>query len=83
MPSLELVQREALRRRIRVREEAGSGRITTLLIALTALFLVAGGVPAMMNNACKTSHHSWCRPEQIGGHSHSSRPPRTPPAVSS
>jgi hypothetical protein len=56
---------------------------TTLLIALTALFLVAGGVLAVMNNACKTSHHSWCRPAQIGGHSHSSRPPRVQSAVSS
>jgi len=25
-------------------------------------FVVVGGTLAMMNNACKTSHHSWCRP---------------------
>jgi hypothetical protein len=56
---------------------------TTLWIAFTALLLMAGGVLATMNNACKTSPHSWCRPAQIGGDSHSSRPPKVPLAVSS
>jgi hypothetical protein len=44
---------------------------------------MAVGTLAMMNNACKTSHHSWCRPAQIGGHSHSIRPPKVQSAVSS
>jgi hypothetical protein len=56
---------------------------TTLWIAFTVVLLAAGGVLAMMNNACKTSHHSWCRPAQIGGHSHSIKPSRAPSAVSS
>ena len=56
---------------------------TTLLIAFTTVLLVVGGGLAMMNNACKSSHHSWCRPAQIGGDSHSSRPPRVQSAVSS
>jgi hypothetical protein len=56
---------------------------TTLWIAFTALLLVAGGVLATMNNACKTGHYSWCRPAQIGGHSHSIKPARVPSAVSS
>ena len=39
-----------------------------VLIALAAVFLVfSGGALVMMNNACKTSHHSWCRPVHISG----------------
>jgi hypothetical protein len=40
----------------------------TLLIAFAAVLLaVSGGALAMMNNACKTGHHSWCRPVHISG----------------
>jgi hypothetical protein len=30
------------------------------LIVVTALVLIAVGALAFMNNACKTSQHSWC-----------------------
>jgi hypothetical protein len=33
-----------------------------LLIVLTAVVFVAGSALAIMNNACKSSHHSWCAP---------------------
>jgi hypothetical protein len=35
-----------------------------LLIVLTAavVLLGTGSTLALMNNACKTSHHSWCAP---------------------
>lgn len=35
-----------------------------LLIMLTAavVLLGTGSTLAVMNNACKTSHHSWCAP---------------------
>ena len=33
-----------------------------LLIVFTAVVLVTGSSLAMMNNACKNSHHSWCAP---------------------
>jgi hypothetical protein len=35
---------------------------TPLLIVLTAIVLGAGGALAIMNNACKISHHAWCAP---------------------
>jgi hypothetical protein len=35
---------------------------TPLFIALTAVVLFAGGALAMMNHACKSSHHAWCVP---------------------
>jgi len=35
---------------------------TPLLIALTAVVLVTGSTLAIMNSACKSSHHSWCAP---------------------
>jgi hypothetical protein len=35
---------------------------TPLLIALTAFVLVTGSTLAIMNNACKSSYHSWCVP---------------------
>jgi hypothetical protein len=56
---------------------------TALLIAFAAILVMAVGTLAMMNNACKTSHHSWCGPAQFGGHSHSIRPPKVQSAVSS
>jgi hypothetical protein len=34
----------------------------TLLIAFTAVSLAAGGALAVMNKACKSSHHVWCAP---------------------
>jgi hypothetical protein len=36
---------------------------TPLLIVLAAAFLLTtGSVLAIMNNACKSSRHSWCAP---------------------
>jgi len=38
----------------------------TFVIAVAAIFLLfGGGVLVKMNNACKTSHHSWCRSAHI------------------
>jgi hypothetical protein len=34
-------------------------KIIPLLIVLIAVVLVAG---TFMNNACKSSHHTWCAP---------------------
>jgi hypothetical protein len=33
-----------------------------LLIVLGAVVLLAGGSLAIMNSACKNSHHGWCAP---------------------
>jgi hypothetical protein len=33
---------------------------TAVLIVLSAVVLVAGSTLAMMNNACKSTQHSWC-----------------------
>ena len=35
---------------------------TRLLIALTAFVIVASSALAIMNHACKGSHHTWCAP---------------------
>jgi hypothetical protein len=35
---------------------------TPLLIVLTAIVLGVGSTLAIMNNACKSSHHTWCAP---------------------
>ena len=35
---------------------------TPVLIVLTVIALGTGGVLAIMNNACKSSHHAWCAP---------------------
>ena len=35
---------------------------TGLLIVLSAVVFVIGSVLAVMNSACKTSHHTWCAP---------------------
>jgi hypothetical protein len=35
---------------------------TGLLIVLSAVVLVISSVLAVMNSACKTSHHTWCAP---------------------
>jgi hypothetical protein len=35
---------------------------TPLSIVLVAVVLVAGGSLAIMNNACKSGHHTWCAP---------------------
>jgi hypothetical protein len=40
-----------------------------LLIALTLVALGAGSALAVMNNACKSSHHSWCAPVSSIRHS--------------
>lgn len=33
---------------------------TPVLILLILVVLVAGSALAIMNNACKSSHHAWC-----------------------
>jgi len=42
-----------------------------LLVVITAVALVAGSALATLNNACKSSHHSWCvqRHHAKAGHS--------------
>ena len=36
---------------------------TSLVIALTVAFVLAGGSAlAVMNKACKSGHHPWCAP---------------------
>jgi len=35
---------------------------TPLLIVLAVVVLRAGSTLAVMNNACKSSHHAWCTP---------------------
>jgi hypothetical protein len=35
---------------------------TPLLIVLGALVLAAGSGLAIINKACKSSHHAWCAP---------------------
>ena len=37
----------------------------TSVMVLVVLLIVTGGVLAVMNNACKTSHHSWCAPGHL------------------
>jgi len=37
----------------------------TSLMVLMVLLLVAGGALGVMNNACKTSHHVWCKPAHV------------------
>jgi hypothetical protein len=61
---------------IKTRGEMEVAMRTTLWIAFTTILLVVGGTLAMMNNACKTSYHSWCRPTQTSGSgsSHLRRP---------
>ena len=34
----------------------------TSMMVLIVVVLLMGGALAVMNNACKTSHHSWCAP---------------------
>ena len=41
---------------------------TPLLIVLAGVVIVAGGGPAIMNYACKSSHYSCCAP--ISGFRH-------------
>jgi hypothetical protein len=35
---------------------------TLLLIVLTVVVLGVGSALAIMNNACKANHHTWCSP---------------------
>jgi hypothetical protein len=53
------------------REVAGSGgerqasfaMKTSLVVAVTVAFVLAGGSAlAVMNKACKSGHHPWCAP---------------------
>ena len=40
-------------------------RKTSLVIALTVAFVLAGGSAlAVMNKACKSVHHPWCAPNR-------------------
>lgn len=41
---------------------------TPLLIVLTAVVLGVGSTLANMNNACKSSHHTWCAPRSDTQH---------------
>ena len=34
----------------------------TSVMILVVFLLVTGGALAVMNNACKSSHHAWCAP---------------------
>jgi hypothetical protein len=34
----------------------------SLLIVMGVVVLAAGSSLAIMNNACKSSHHGWCAP---------------------
>jgi hypothetical protein len=34
----------------------------TALIALSAAVIIVGSALAVLNNACKSSQHSWCAP---------------------
>ena len=34
----------------------------TPAMIFVVVLLAAGGALALMNNACKTSHHTWCAP---------------------
>jgi hypothetical protein len=38
----------------------------TSLMVLVVLLLVAGGALGVMNNACKTGHHVWCKTHVSG-----------------
>jgi hypothetical protein len=52
-------------RTIRVSGIRVVGRVSMkapIWILLTAVVLVATGSLAIMNNACKSSHHTWCAP---------------------
>jgi len=42
----------------------------TSLMVLMVLLLVAGGALSVMNSACKTSHHMWCKPAHVSGMPH-------------
>src|SRR5262245_51764833 len=55
----------------------------TFLIAVATIFLlVGGGVLVKMNNACKTSLHSWCRPHiSDSGSGHQKRLPNGSPRI--
>ena len=38
---------------------------TSLVVALTVAFVLAGGSAlAVMNKACKSGHHPWCAPSR-------------------
>jgi hypothetical protein len=37
----------------------------TSLLVLVILSLVVGGALGVMNNACKTGHHVWCKSAHV------------------
>jgi hypothetical protein len=39
----------------------------TPAMIFVVVLLAAGGALALMNNACKTSHHAWCAPTLSSG----------------
>ena len=44
-------------------KQASFAMKTSLVIALTVAFVLAGGSAlAVMNKACKSGHHPWCAP---------------------
>ena len=40
----------------------------TALIALSAAVIIVGSTLAFLNNACKSSQHSWCAPNSSARH---------------
>jgi hypothetical protein len=47
----------------RGKRQASFAMKTSLVIALTVAFVLAGGSAlAVMNKACKSGHHPWCAP---------------------
>jgi hypothetical protein len=64
------VHRGFIQRPIKFGRSKGSGACHSevamnkllLIVLTTAVVLVTGGSLAMMNTACKSSHHSWCAP---------------------
>jgi hypothetical protein len=40
----------------------------TFVVAAAIVLVGAGGVRAIMNNACKTGQHGWCAPVSIARH---------------
>jgi hypothetical protein len=42
----------------------------TSVMVFMVFLIVTGGVLAMMNSACKTSHHVWCAPAPLSGIQH-------------
>jgi hypothetical protein len=53
------------RQRLETRGEMEVAMKASLMV-LVVLLLVAGGALGVMNNACKTGHHVWCKTHVSG-----------------